>query len=240
MHLHSSPSSSPLLPPSPPPLPSPSSPQARYYLSRHNFSHALDLLNLAVASYPGCVPALLDKMKVQLALQDWEQPMETAQRCLLTTQDQGGCVEVTSLLVLELLAKEGSREEAANRLAHLLVLLDWFEPKNHVLYYEMSLPYARIVCVFVCVCVCVCVSVCVCVCKCVCVCVCMCVCVCVCMCVFVFVSCAYMCYGRQGSIVSTLHTHTHWCSHTHTHTGWRQYSLNRPQPLWRELFHLPH
>eukprot|EP00731_Ephydatia_muelleri_P012930 Em0007g240a len=118
--------------------------KARYYLSRHNFSHALDLLNQAVASYPGCVPALLDKMKVQLALQDWEQTMETAQRCLLTTQDQGGCVEATSLLVLELLAKEGSREEAANRLAHLLVLLDRFEPKNHALYYEMSLPYARI------------------------------------------------------------------------------------------------
>ena len=132
-----------LLPSSP--SPSPLLPQARYYLSRHNFSHALDLLNQAVASYPGCVPALLDKMKVQLALQDWEQTMETAQRCLLTTQDQGGCVEATSLLVLELLAKEGSREEAANRLAHLLVLLDRFEPKNHALYYEMSLPYARIV-----------------------------------------------------------------------------------------------
>eukprot|EP00731_Ephydatia_muelleri_P012861 Em0007g171a len=73
--------------------------KARYYLSRHNFSHALDLLNQAVALYPGCVPALLDKMKVQLALQDWEQAMETAQRCLLTTQDQGGCVEATSLLV---------------------------------------------------------------------------------------------------------------------------------------------
>ncbi|KAL5508937.1 hypothetical protein EMCRGX_G004203 [Ephydatia muelleri] len=61
--------------------------KARYYLSRHNFSHALDLLNQAVASYPGCVPALLDKMKVQLALQYWEQAMETTQRCLLTTQD---------------------------------------------------------------------------------------------------------------------------------------------------------
>ena len=95
--------------------------KARYYLSRHNFSHALDLLNQAVASYPGSVPALLDKMKVQLALQDWEQAMETAQRCLLTTQDQGGCVEATSLLVLELLVKDGSREEAANRLADLLV-----------------------------------------------------------------------------------------------------------------------
>lgn len=117
--------------------------KARYYLSRHNFSHALDLLNQAVASYPGSVPALLDKMKVQLALQDWEQAVETAQRCLLApAQDQGG-VEATSLLALELLAKEGSREEAANRLADLLALIDRFEPKNHALYYEMSLPCAR-------------------------------------------------------------------------------------------------
>ena len=54
--------------------------KARFYLLRYNFSHSLEVLNQAVAAYPGFVPALIEKMKVHLALQDWEQVVETAQR----------------------------------------------------------------------------------------------------------------------------------------------------------------
>ena len=54
--------------------------KAKFYLNRYNFSHALDVLNQTVASYEGFLPALVEKMKVQLALQDWEQAVETAQR----------------------------------------------------------------------------------------------------------------------------------------------------------------
>jgi tetratricopeptide repeat protein 21B len=38
------------------------------------------MLNQAVASYPDFLPALIEKMKAQLALQDWDQAMETAHR----------------------------------------------------------------------------------------------------------------------------------------------------------------
>ena len=54
--------------------------KAKYYLLRYNFSHCLDTLNTAVASYPGFLPALVEKMKAQLTLQDWEQTVETAHR----------------------------------------------------------------------------------------------------------------------------------------------------------------
>lgn len=54
--------------------------KARFYVQRYNFTHALDTLNQVVAGYPGFLPALIEKMKVQLTLQDWEQAVETAQR----------------------------------------------------------------------------------------------------------------------------------------------------------------
>ena len=55
--------------------------KCRFYYLRHNFSHALEVANVGVASHPNFLPALIEKMRVLLALQDWEQAVETAQRC---------------------------------------------------------------------------------------------------------------------------------------------------------------
>lgn len=54
--------------------------KAKYFLSRFNFSNSLEVLNQAVASHPDFLPALIEKMKAQLALQDWDQAVETAHR----------------------------------------------------------------------------------------------------------------------------------------------------------------
>ena len=54
--------------------------KAKFYLNRFNFSNSLEVLNQAVAGYPDFLPALIEKMKAQLALQDWDQAMETAHR----------------------------------------------------------------------------------------------------------------------------------------------------------------
>ena len=54
--------------------------KSRYMALRHNYSGALELINQAVVSYPGFMPALIEKMRLQLALQDWEQTVESAQR----------------------------------------------------------------------------------------------------------------------------------------------------------------
>ena len=54
--------------------------KARFFLNHFNFSSSLEVLNQAVASYPDFLPALIEKMKTQLALQDWDQAVETAHR----------------------------------------------------------------------------------------------------------------------------------------------------------------
>ena len=64
--------------------------KARFYVQRYNFTHALDTLNQVVAGYPGFLPALIEKMKVQLTLQDWEQAVETAQRWVRVGEEREG------------------------------------------------------------------------------------------------------------------------------------------------------
>ena len=54
--------------------------KSRFYLYRYDFGHAMDVVNQAVAGHEGFVPALIEKMKLQLAQQDWDQAVETAQR----------------------------------------------------------------------------------------------------------------------------------------------------------------
>ena len=49
------------------------------------------------------------------------------------------------MLVLNLLAREGKYAEAAGSLSDVVQLLDLFEPRNHTLYYEMSLAFSRLV-----------------------------------------------------------------------------------------------
>jgi len=54
--------------------------QAQHQVNRHTFSGALKTLNQTILSYQEFLPPYLDKMKVQIALQEWEQAVETAQR----------------------------------------------------------------------------------------------------------------------------------------------------------------
>lgn len=49
------------------------------------------------------------------------------------------------MLTLHLLAREGKYEEAAAKIGELIQILDRFEPNNHALYYDVALPFARMV-----------------------------------------------------------------------------------------------
>ena len=171
--------------------------KAKFYLNRYNFSHSLDVLNQAVAAYQGFLPALLEKMKVQLALQDWEQAVETAHRWGERGGEERGeeggggggggrregrrgeeegereenktrpwdfkvlplhrclgedvnCIEAVRMLTLDLLAREGKYDEAADKIGELIQLIDRFEPNNHALYFDMSLAFARMVSIILC------------------------------------------------------------------------------------------
>ena len=60
--------------------------KARYNTVRYKYSHALDVLNSALQLYPNFLPALIEKVTVQLAKQEWEAAVETAHKYI-----QWGC-----------------------------------------------------------------------------------------------------------------------------------------------------
>ncbi|XP_040296219.1 tetratricopeptide repeat protein 21B [Bufo bufo] len=114
--------------------------KAHYYELRQNYSGALEAVNKILASDPGFTPALIKKMKLQLALQDWEQTAETALRLL---QKDNHNLEAIRMLGLHYLCREGNVHEATTKLGDLISALDRFEPHNAHLYYSMSLAFSK-------------------------------------------------------------------------------------------------
>ena len=51
-----------------------------YFKMKNNFTGALEISNQLIVMYPDFYPGLMEKMRVLIALQDWEQAMETSQR----------------------------------------------------------------------------------------------------------------------------------------------------------------
>ncbi|MEE6489492.1 hypothetical protein FKM82_015590 [Ascaphus truei] len=114
--------------------------KAHYFEMRQNYSGALETVNKIIVNYPGFIPALIKKMKLQLALQDWEQTVETALRLL---QKDSHNLEALRMLALHYLCREGNVHEATSKLGDLINALDRFEPNNAQLYYSMSLAFSR-------------------------------------------------------------------------------------------------
>lgn len=54
--------------------------KAKYYETLDIYTEAMETLNLMVVSIPGFTPPLVEKIKVHLASQDWEQTLEAANR----------------------------------------------------------------------------------------------------------------------------------------------------------------
>lgn len=115
--------------------------KAKYFEVRHNYTGALELVNQVIVGYPAFIPALVEKMKLQLALQDWDQTVETAQRAL--GQDMH-CLEALRYQTLYLLCREGNYSEASTKLGDIITTLDRSEPRSANLYHSMAQTFCRI------------------------------------------------------------------------------------------------
>ena len=54
--------------------------KARFYTTRYNFVAASDVLTHTITAHPSFLPALIEKMRVELAFQEWDTAVETAHR----------------------------------------------------------------------------------------------------------------------------------------------------------------
>ncbi|XP_059783998.1 tetratricopeptide repeat protein 21B isoform X6 [Balaenoptera ricei] len=107
---------------------------------RQNYSGALETVNQIIMNFPSFLPAFVKKMKLQLALQDWDQTVETAQRLML--QDNQN-VEALRMMALYYLCREGDIEKAATKLENLGNALDAMEPQNAQLFYNITMAFSR-------------------------------------------------------------------------------------------------
>ncbi|CAF3341023.1 unnamed protein product [Rotaria sp. Silwood1] len=114
---------------------------AKYREIRSNFSQALEYVNRILATKSDYLPAVLENMKLQLCMQDWEQCEDVAQRAF---RIDSNCVEAHKYHYLYLLCKEGNYSDAQQAFSRLLQAIDISEPKGAWQYYEISQVVARV------------------------------------------------------------------------------------------------
>jgi len=71
--------------------------KARCLMQQRTYGLALDLMNQAVVMVSDYLPAVIEKMRLQLAMNDWEQVVDTAQRLNCVTCELGLIVDLCSL-----------------------------------------------------------------------------------------------------------------------------------------------
>uniref|UniRef100_A0A2K6ETT3 Tetratricopeptide repeat domain 21B n=1 Tax=Propithecus coquereli TaxID=379532 RepID=A0A2K6ETT3_PROCO len=98
---------------------------------RQNYSGALDTVNQMIVNFPSFLPAFVKKMKLQLALQDWDQTVET--KCWWQAQESGSGSALRSDWNLD----------ASTKLEKLENALDAMEPQNDQLFYKITLAFSR-------------------------------------------------------------------------------------------------
>ncbi|XP_040850864.1 tetratricopeptide repeat protein 21A isoform X1 [Ochotona curzoniae] len=115
--------------------------KARYLMMQYNYSGALEVVNqLAVAS-ANFLPALVLKMRLFLAQQNWEQVVETAYRILERDQNN---IDAYQTLAVHELAREGNMTTAVEHVSNLIIALEMREPQNPTLHLKKILVVSRL------------------------------------------------------------------------------------------------
>ncbi|CAF0765805.1 unnamed protein product [Brachionus calyciflorus] len=107
----------------------------------NQFSQALDCVNRILVNNPNLVGIVVEKMKLQLCSQDWDQCNEVSLRALSLDNE---CLEAFRYQILELLCRDGRYADAADGISNLLRKIEKNEPSSHGLYYDYSKVFARV------------------------------------------------------------------------------------------------
>ncbi|XP_074604328.1 tetratricopeptide repeat protein 21B-like [Brevipalpus obovatus] len=107
--------------------------KVKCYEKNGTFRPGIELLNGLIVSCPNFLPALIEKTKLLIALKDWEQAVDTANRALTIDRH---CIEAQRHLIMHDLAWLGNDESASNRIVNLIGSFELREPKNANLIHE--------------------------------------------------------------------------------------------------------
>nr|XP_060494263.1 tetratricopeptide repeat protein 21A [Panthera onca] len=115
--------------------------KATYFMLQQNYSEALEVVNQITGISGSFLPALVLKMRLFLARQDWEQAVETGHRIL--EKDESN-IDACQILAVHELAREGNITMAANHVRNLIKALETREPQNPNLHLKKILVVSRL------------------------------------------------------------------------------------------------
>uniref|UniRef100_H2Y5V1 Tetratricopeptide repeat protein 21B n=1 Tax=Ciona savignyi TaxID=51511 RepID=H2Y5V1_CIOSA len=115
--------------------------KSRYLIKTKKHKSAIDTINQAVISFPNFTPAPLERARIYLMAQDYDQMLENIQRVLAINPHHP---EALRLQIFHLIGREGKHTEAVNRIGELIQVIDRFEPQNADLYYRSAKLFSRI------------------------------------------------------------------------------------------------
>ncbi|KAM6161377.1 tetratricopeptide repeat protein 21A [Erethizon dorsatum] len=115
--------------------------KATYFMMQQNYSGALDVVNQISTASGSFLPALVLKMRLFLAQQDWEQMIETAHRIL---EKDDSNIDARQILAVHELVREGNMATATDHVRNLIKALEMREPQNPSLQLKKVLVVSRL------------------------------------------------------------------------------------------------
>lgn len=106
-----------------------------------DYKNMVEYLNDLLVKVPRFVPGLIEKLKAQVLIGNWDDIVESVQRILLASPRN---IEALRIWVFFSLAREASIDVAVEKLKELRLALLQKEPKNPLLYIEIIKPITRI------------------------------------------------------------------------------------------------
>ncbi|RZC41543.1 tetratricopeptide repeat protein 21B-like [Asbolus verrucosus] len=111
------------------------------YLCQNKIEEALNAINKAIVRFPGSSLPLVQKMKIQFALQDWEQTLETMNRIINENFDNLDAMKVN---IIMLLCRDANYEEAVSCIKKYVAEIESQEHKNGKLLLENAQLFSKI------------------------------------------------------------------------------------------------
>ncbi|XP_040595708.1 tetratricopeptide repeat protein 21A isoform X2 [Mesocricetus auratus] len=115
--------------------------KATYFMTQQNFSRALEVVSQITVASGNFLPALVLKMRLFLARQDWEQTIETAHRILEKDENN---IDAWQILTVHELVREGNTATATDHVRSLIKALETCEPQNPSLHLKKMVVVSRL------------------------------------------------------------------------------------------------
>lgn len=106
-----------------------------------DYKNMVEYLNDLLVKAPRFVPGLVEKVKAQVLIGNWDDIVESVQRVLLASNKN---IEALRIWTFYALAREASYDVAVDKLKELKSALQQKEPKNAQLYIDIIKPIVRI------------------------------------------------------------------------------------------------